>query len=156
MDTGLLHLHSFLRWVILILLVVNIVRHFANASKPYTATDKKLGLFLMISAHITLLIGLIQVFFGRISWKTKPADVSVMKEAFWRFFLVEHPVGMIIAIVLITVGKGVAKKDITDAAKHKKAALLFTIALVIILATIPWPFRAVVGEGRGWFPGASH
>lgn len=156
MDTGLLHLHSFLRWVILILLVVNIIRHFSAAQKPYTAGDKKLGLFLMIAAHITLLIGLIQVAIGRFSWKTKPADISVMKDAFWRFFLVEHPVAMIAAIVLITMGKGVAKKNITDAAKHKKAAILFTIALILILAVVPWPFRAVVGENRGWFPGMSH
>jgi hypothetical protein len=48
--------------------------------------------------------------------------------------------------VLITIGKGVAKKAIPDTAKHKKAALLFTIALIIILATIPWPFREIVGR----------
>lgn len=153
MNTGLLHLHSFLRWVILVLLIVNIVRHFANAQKPYTAGDKKLGLFLMIAAHITLLIGLIQVIWGRYGWVNVPAGENIMKNSFWRFFLIEHPVGMIIAIVLITIGKGVAKKNITDAAKHKKAAWMFTIALIIILATIPWPFREIVGAGRGWFPG---
>lgn len=146
MDIGLLHLHSFLRWVILILLVVNIIRHFSAMQQPYTAGDKKLGLFLMISAHITLLIGLIQVFFGRFSWRTVPPETHVMKDTFWRFYLVEHPVGMIIAIILITIGKGVAKKAIPDAAKHKKAAIMFLIALVIILASVPWPFREFVGR----------
>ncbi len=146
METGLLHLHSFLRWVILILLVVNIVRHFANSQKPYTAQDKKLGLFLMIAAHTTLLIGLYQVIFGRFGWVHVPEGTNIMKDSFWRFFLIEHPVGMIVAIILITIGKGVAKKNISDVAKHKKAALLFTIALVIILATIPWPFREIVGR----------
>ena len=43
MYQGLLHLHSLLRWIILILLVVNIVRHFTASNKPFTATDKKLG-----------------------------------------------------------------------------------------------------------------
>jgi hypothetical protein len=146
MEIGLLHLHNFLRWVILILLLVNIARHFANSQKPYTALDKKLGLFLMISAHITLLIGLYQVILGRFGWIHLPEGTSVMKDKFWRFYLVEHPVGMIISIVLITIGKGVAKKAIPDTAKHKKAALLFTIALIIILATIPWPFREIVGR----------
>jgi len=151
MDIGLLHLHNFLRWVILILLVVNIIRHFSSMQQPYTALDKKLGLFLMISAHITLLIGLYQVIFGRFGWIHVPEGVSVMRDSFWRFYLVEHPFGMIVSIVLITIGKGVAKKAIPDAAKHKKAAILFTVALIIIMATIPWPFR---GEliGRSLIP----
>jgi hypothetical protein len=59
--------------------------------------------------------------------------------------------GMIIGIVLITLGKTVAKKDFPDALKHKRSAILFSLALVIILLTIPWPFRA--GIGRPWFPG---
>lgn len=146
METGLLHLHSFLRWVILVLLLVNIIRHFSAAQKPYTAGDKKLGLFLMIAAHITLLIGLYQWIFGRFGWVNVPEGVSIMKDKFWRFYLIEHPVGMLIAIVLITIGKGVAKKNIADVAKHKKAALLFTIALIVILATIPWPFREIIGR----------
>ena len=146
MEIGLLHLHSFLRWVILVLLVVNIVRHFSALNKPYTATDKKLGLFLMISAHITLLIGLYQVTFGRFGWINVPEGTSVMKDTFYRFYLVEHPLGTILAIVLITIGKGVARKAIPDAAKHKKAAILFTIALIVLMAVIPWPFREVVAR----------
>ena len=57
MSTGLLHLHNLLRWVILILLVIAI----------FQALTKKDGLvksslFLMITAHITLLLGLFQYF----------------------------------------------------------------------------------------------
>ncbi|RFM27716.1 hypothetical protein [Deminuibacter soli] len=140
------YLHSLLRWVILILLLANIVRHFANASKPFTAQDKKLGLFLMISAHITLLLGLYQVIFGRFGWLNVPAGTNVMKDAFWRFYLVEHPFGMLVAIVLITIGKGVAKKNLPDAKKHRKSAILFLVALIIILATIPWPGREAIGR----------
>ncbi|WP_153799706.1 hypothetical protein [Foetidibacter luteolus] len=151
METGLLHLHNLLRWVIIILLLVNIFRHFSAANKPYTAGDKKLGLFLMIAAHTTLLIGLYQVIFGRFGWVHVPEGTPIMKDKFWRFFLIEHPVGMLIAIVLITIGKGVAKKSIPDAAKHKKAAILFTIAFIFILASVPWPFRE--GIARPLFPG---
>lgn len=151
MYTGLLHLHSTLRWIILILLLVNIFRNFANLHKPFTVADKKLGLFLMIAAHITLLIGLYQCIAGPFGWMNKPADVDIMKDGFWRFYLIEHPVGMIVAIALITIGKGVAKKDISDYNKHKKAAWLFTVALIIILATIPWPFREL-GIGRSLMP----
>jgi hypothetical protein len=57
MYTGLLHLHNLLRWVILILLLVAIIKAFMgmNGKKPFTPGDRKVGLFLMIAAHITLL-----------------------------------------------------------------------------------------------------
>jgi hypothetical protein len=73
---------------------------------------------------------------------------EVMKNPVMRYYAVEHITGMLIAIVLITIGKGVAKKRIPDAAKYKRTFWFFLIALVIILATVPWPFRA--GIGRPW------
>jgi hypothetical protein len=75
----------------------------------------------------------------------------VMKDSASRFWAVEHLTGMIIGIVLITLGKTVARKNFTDTLKHKRSAILYTLALVIILLSIPWPFR--VGIGRPWFPG---
>jgi hypothetical protein len=153
MYQGLLHLHSLLRWIILVLLVVNIVRHFSASNKPFTTTDNKLGLFLMIVAHSTLLLGLYQWFTGPSGFQNirNLGMGAVMKDSASRFWAVEHITGMIIAIILITLGKTVAKKDFGDALKHKRSAILFTIALVIILLSIPWPFR--VGIGRPWFPG---
>lgn len=153
MYTGLLHLHNLLRWVILILLVVNIVRHFTAANKPFTATDKKLGLFLMIAAHTTLLLGIYQWFAG--SWGFQNIQnlgmAVVMKDSVYRFWAVEHLTGTLIGIVLITLGKGVAKKNFSDAVKHKRSAILYLLALVIILAVVPWPFREAIA--RPWFPG---
>jgi hypothetical protein len=153
MYQGLLHLHSLLRWIILILLVVNIVRHFSASNKPFTSTDKKLGLFLMIAAHTTLILGLYQWFTGPSGFQNiqNLGMGAVMKDSASRFWAVEHMTGMIIGIILITLGKTVAKKDFTDTLKHKRTAILFTLALVIILFSIPWPFR--VGIGRPWFPG---
>lgn len=158
MDLGLLHLHNLLRWVILILLLVAIVKSFTGMSgnRPYSNGDKKIGLFLMISAHIMLLIGLYQVLAGRygILNNSIPEGVSIMKDKFYRFFLVEHPLAMIIAIILITIGRGQAKKAIPDAAKHKKSFWFYMIALILILAAVPWPFREIVA--RPLFPGASN
>lgn len=155
MYNGLLHLHSLLRWIILILGFIAIYRSFAgmNSGKPFTAADKKIGLFLMISAHITLLVGLYQ-------WVTGPLGLQniknlgfseVMKDPVSRFYGVEHITGMIIGIILITIGRGVAKKNITDLAKHKRTFWYFLIAIIIILLSVPWPFRQ--GIGRPWLPG---
>jgi hypothetical protein len=149
----LLHLHSLLRWVILVLALVVIFRSYSGmtAGKPFSALDKKLGLFLMISAHTTLLVGLYL-------WLAGPWGLAnirnlgfgeVMKNKVYRFYAVEHLFGMLVAIVLITIGRGAAKKPIPDLAKHKRTFWYILVALVIILATIPWPFRAEIA--RPWF-----
>jgi glucan phosphoethanolaminetransferase (alkaline phosphatase superfamily) len=154
MDKGLLHLHSFLRWIILLLLLVAIYKSVIDRSKAYTPGHKKTGMFLMICADIMLLLGLYQWFTG--PWGLKSIQANgmggVMKNAVLRFFAVEHFIGMLIAIALIHIGYAYAKKNIPDSVKHKRAILFFGLALLIILISIPWPFRAV-GAGRTWFPG---
>jgi uncharacterized membrane protein len=142
-------LHSWLRWILLILLLASIVKSYSGLSskKALTAGDKKTWLFTMISAHTTLLIGLILLFFGTYGIaKGVPEGISVMKNSTYRFFWVEHPLMMIIAIVFITIARGQAKKSIPDTVKYKKAFWFFIIALLLILASIPWPFRAEIGR----------
>lgn len=155
MQTGLLHLHNMLRWVILILLVVSLYKAFMGwtAKKTFQAADKKIWLFTMISAHITLLLGIYQLAFGRYGMLTTkiPDGSNVMKDAFFRFFWIEHPLTMIISVLLITLAHGVHKKNISATAKYKKAFYFLLIALVLILAGIPWPFREIIG--RPIFPG---
>jgi hypothetical protein len=153
MYQGLLHLHNFLRWVILLLLLANILRHAIAVNKPFASTDKKLGLVLLIAAHITLLLGLYQYFTGPFGFKlfAENGVGVVMKNFGFRFWAVEHITAMIIAIMLITVARGVFRKPVTDKAKHKKALLLYILALILIIAAIPWPFRGVIA--RPLFPG---
>lgn len=142
MELGLLHLHNALRWIILILLLVSL--YFAFTKK---ATLEKSSLWLMISAHIMLLIGLYQVIAGRYGiMKGLPEGVSLMKDKFYRFFWVEHPLMMILAIVLITLARGKAKTS-----NYKRAGWLLVVAIILVLAGVPWPFREIVA--RPWFPG---
>jgi len=154
MNTALVLLHSYLRWLLLVLLLASIIKSYSGFSskKTLAAGDKKLFLFTMISAHITLLVGLYLILFGRFGFitYTPPAGTKVMKDSFLRFFWVEHPVMMLIAITLITIGRGQVKKSIPDAVKYKKAFWFFLIALIVILAAIPWPGRV---DNRPLFPG---
>jgi hypothetical protein len=144
MDAGLLHLHNILRWVILLLLLVGLFQAFTK-----NKSIQKVSLFLMISAHTMLLIGLYQWLAGRFGIFTAeiPDGVSRMKDKFWRFYQVEHPIMMIISVVLITIARKKAK-----GLQYKAVAVLLIIALLLILAGIPWPFREIVG--RPYFPGA--
>jgi hypothetical protein len=114
MYTGLLHLHNLLRWVILILIVVAIFRHLTgmNQKRAVNAGDKKIDLFLMIAAHTTLVLGLVQWFVGDFGLKLiqNAGMGQVMKNSALRFWAIEHITGMIIAIVLITIGRGKVKR----------------------------------------------
>jgi hypothetical protein len=153
MYKGLLHLHNVGRWVVIILLLVAIVRSLAGmtGNKAFTSGDKKTGLFLMIAAHVMLLIGLYQWFAGPGLESIQSMGMkNVMKNNVARFWAVEHAVGMIIAIILITIGRGSAKKNITDQAKHRRSFWFYLIAFIIIIASVPWPFREVA---RPLFPG---
>lgn len=154
MYQGILHLHNFGRWVVIILLLFAIVKSLTGiaASKPFTAGDKKIGLFLMIAAHTMLLIGLYQWFAG--PWGLQNilgmGMKAVMKDKIYRFWAIEHITGMLTAIILITIGRSVTKKNITDKSKHRRSFWFYFIAFVIIMITVPWPFREV---GRPLFPG---
>ena len=143
-----LGLHNLLRWVILLLLVLNLLRHFVAINHPFNGVDKKLGLWLMIFAHMQLLIGLYQWFAGAYGFQNirNNGMAEVMQNNAGRFFAVEHTVSMIIAIVLITIARGIYRKQITDGKKHRRCILLYTVALVIILAMIPWPGMDEIGK----------
>jgi hypothetical protein len=151
METALLHTHSFLRWVILFLLLLAIFKSLGAGNKPFTAGHRKVGLFLMIACDIMLLIGLYQWFTGQygLTLFQHFEMAEIMKNPVYRFFAVEHISMMILAIILVHIGKSYAKKNISDRKKHRKTVLFYVLALIIILAAIPWPFREI-GQGRGW------
>lgn len=140
MYSALIHSHSGLRWILLILLVLTIISVFGKRSGkvPFTAGDKKLSLFTLIATHLQAVLGL-----GLYFMSTKVEfSGNTMSNPVFRFFTMEHTLMMLIAIILITVGYGHAKK-----ANAKGVFTYYLIALILILAAIPWPFREL---GAGW------
>jgi hypothetical protein len=146
----LIQIHSFLRWIVLLLLLAAIFKSLNGmmSKRAYAPSDNKISLFLLISAHIQLLVGLALYFMS-----TKVMfNEATMKNNVVRFFTVEHSTMMLIAIALITIGRVSSRKAATDAAKFKKAFWFFFIALVVIFAAIPWPFMQVAKDAViGWF-----
>ena len=105
----------------------------------------------MLSCDVQLLLGLILYFTGMWFESVKSNMGAVMKNSAERFFAVEHALLMIIAWLLVHVGRSMVKRADTDAKKHKRTLIYFGIALIIILAMIPWPFRQP-GIARQLFP----
>lgn len=154
MYQGLLHLHSTLRWVILLLLLVAIYNSLANRNKEFTGGHRKTGLFLLIAADISLLIGIYQWIKGGLGLNAIQTNgmSATMKDPVARFFSVEHTVGMLVAIILIHVAYSYSKKNVPGPQKHRRNLLLYGLALLIILVSIPWPTR-IAGIARPLFPG---
>ena len=153
MYTALLHIHSILRYAILLFLLAAIVKSFSGwfGKKPFTEGTRKLSLFTLICAHTQLLVGL-GIYFMSTEVKAAFANMGeAMKNSELRFWSMEHISMMIIAIALITMGYSLSKKAATDEAKHKRMAVFFLIAFTIIFIAIPWPWKEVA---RGWMPGA--
>lgn len=152
MYQGLLHTHNFLRWVILIFLLLSIIRQMTAGNQPFGGRDKSFGLPLLIATHLTVVIGLYQYFAGQSGFNFIQASGmgEVMKNAAQRFWAVEHPLMMLIAAILITIAYGQRKSKHTARVQHKRAFIYYLLALVIILLSIPWPFRDVA---RPLFPG---
>ncbi len=144
--TAVQHAHSGLRWVVLVLLVAAIVRAISKrrGGSVYPGKDK-IALFAFISTHLQLLLGLALYLF--LSPYVRFTD-DTMSDAVTRFYTVEHFVGMIIAIIVITVGYIRAKKQAELNKGWKTIALWYFIGLVLILVSIPWPFRV---PGAEWF-----
>lgn len=144
MYNGLLHAHSGLRWIALILIIVAIFNAAkSQTSGKYLKKDKMINLFAMIMLHTQLLIGL-GLFF--INEKSKVSyGEGWMKDAMFRFFGLEHILGMLIAITIVTIGRKKAEKLVGTRDKHRKIMVTYTIGLVLILASIPWPFREALG-----------
>jgi hypothetical protein len=141
MYTGFLHLHDTLRWLVLLSLVVTLVKYifgwFGNQS--WKKTDNILGIVFTSLMDIQLLTGLVLYFFLSPVTKLAMSDFgAAMKDPGLRFYAVEHFSMMLIAVILVHIGRAKSKKAKTDSAKFKIATIFFLIALVVILAAIPW------------------
>lgn len=150
MFTGINHLHSALRYVVLVLLVIAFVNAVLGwfGKKVYSTNDNKLSMISMVFCHIQLLIGIVLYFMSPIVDIGLSDMGSAMQDPQVRFFTMEHGLMMIVAIALITIGRISSKKQSTDNGKFKRVAIFYGLGLLIIFAMIPWPFLKDFGT---WF-----
>ncbi|NQW43398.1 MAG: cytochrome B [Bacteroidetes bacterium] len=140
MEQFLKHTHSDVRWLVLVTAVVAIVLPFENNKTAIGKKDKLPALAFMIMCDVQLLMGLILYFvYSAMGFEAFSSGMkTVMSTAPIRKIAVEHFVMMLAAITLVHIGYAKLKKA-TDVSKFKKIGLIyFGIALVLILAGIPW------------------
>lgn len=132
-------IHSYWAYLVLALLLFTVINALLNSKKIFKDTDLRIALFTLIVSHIQLLIGLGWYFMSPAYKSLKSNGMgAAMKDSSVRLLTVEHPIMMILAIVFITIGFSKHKKKTTDAAKFKTILTWYGLALIFILARIPW------------------
>lgn len=144
--SGLLHAHSGLRWLALGILVYAVINALLKKNKEYQSSDKTVSIITLSLVHIQVIIGLVLYFV-----ESRQNGLSEMSDSVSRLYSLEHPLMMLIAAVLITIGHSKAKKATESAKKFKTTYVFFGIGLLLILSRIPWPFLPGLSEIAHWF-----
>ena len=135
-------IHSYWAYLTLLLIILATLNALKGSftKQEFSNKDFRLALFALIVTHIQVLIGLILYMFSPSAMGAiKSTGMgSVMKDSILRYFSVEHPLMMLIAVVLITIGYSKHKKKESSAQKFKTIAIFYAIALVLVLSRIPW------------------
>lgn len=134
------HAHS--GWAYLLLLVLTVAT--VNAligyfgKKEFGNKDFSLALVGLIVTHIQLLIGLALWALSPYSSTLFTNTSEVMKTPELRLLALEHPLTMLIAVALLTVGYSKHKKKVVSNGKFKMLAVFYSIALILVLTRLPW------------------
>jgi len=149
MYDAALVLHSSLRWLVLLLGLVAIARAIAGRSsgRPWSRADDLVSASFIGMLDLQMLIGLVLYFALSPITSTGMQDLGgAMGNTGLRFWTIEHPFGMIVAIALAHVGRARIRKAGDAVRQHRTALIFFTLALLVILITIPRPGRAAIGR----------
>jgi uncharacterized membrane protein YozB (DUF420 family) len=136
-----LAVHNILRWIVLILLVVALVRALLGwfGNREWTSTDRKIGMFYSVSLDVQVLLGLILYFvLSPITTSALRNFREVMGNPVLRFFVFEHAVMMVLAVIFAHIGVASAKRAEASVSKHRRTVLWFSLSLVAILVGMPW------------------
>lgn len=137
----LLFIHSWIRWILLLVAVFVILRGFFGWIKysDFTNADNKSTIYLLALFHLQLVIGLLlYFFFSPITTGAFEDFGMAMKYSSIRYWAVEHIFIMLLAIIIAQIGRIKIKKANSDRAKFRNSAIYFTLAIILILSRIPW------------------
>ncbi len=144
-------LHNLARWFVVVFAALALVRAYRGWLKKgeWVKLDDRAGVIFTSLMDTQILLGLILYFLF------SPWSQLVFKDFGQAranpnalFFGLEHAVLMVLAVVAAHVGRALSRKAQQAAAKHRAAAIWFSLAVVLLLAGIPWPF---LQYGRPWF-----
>jgi len=131
--------HSLTAYIVLVVLCFAVINALLGVwqKRPYSKKDLRINLFALIFTHLQVTLGLILYFVTPFFQSWSAMGAGVMKNAYLRKILVEHPFG-IVAVTLITIGWSLHKKQKTDVGAFKRILIFYSIGLLLILGVLPW------------------
>ena len=133
--------HSYWAYLAVLLLVIAFVHALIGLikNKEFSDKDLRISLFTLIVIHIQLILGFIVYYVSPYYESMREIGMgATMKDAGIRLYTVEHPLMMILAIVLITIGFSKHKKQTKDKGKFKTITIFYGLGLLFVLSRIPW------------------
>lgn len=140
----MLFFHSLLRYGVLLTVAAAGLMHLRGMlqHRPILNMDRAMAIAAVIFCHTQLVIGAILYGMNFSAYSRMEGEVG-------RFWKMEHLGVMVIAIVLVTIGRALSKRAKEERTKQQRVAVFYLIALALMLWAIPWPFTQL-GSGRGW------
>lgn len=140
MYEALLALHNLLRWVVLAAALWAVVRAISGwmSQQSWTSTDVTSGKVFTYSITLQLLVGLGLYALSPVTTSAFGNMAIAMQTRDIRFFVAEHLVYMVLAVVAAHIGSARARRATTDMARFKTATIFYGVSLVLIIVGIPW------------------
>ena len=139
MYAGLLFLHSALRWLVVISVLVAIVRAGRGMllKSAFTKTDDAVRHWTATVIHVQFVVGFSLYFVSpliRFFWSPTSDTIGIS------FFAWIHPLVMFTAVIVATLSSVIAKRRVIDHDKFKLMLTGYSVTLLLIFVAIPWPF----------------
>ena len=141
MYPTVLFVHSWWRWGVILLGLVAVFRAIdgARTRRPWEPADDRSAKWFSIALDLQTLLGVVLYFLFSPITKAALSDFGgAMKVSAMRFWAIEHWLGMVVAIGLVHAGRARARRA-DGPRKHRIVATFFVLAMLAILASIPWP-----------------
>jgi hypothetical protein len=140
MYTVFLDTHDLFRWIVLLAAAWALYRAYRGwlSSEPWSEADGRAGMFFSGALDVQVVLGIALAFVSPLVQDALFGLRATMQAPHLRFFLVEHIPLMLVALVLVHIRGGVVRSADGDRAKHRRAAVLYTLATLAIIVAIPW------------------
>ena len=141
-----LSLHSIVRWAVVFFGAIVLAQALLGllAAGELGPLGRRLGLFFVICLDLQLLLGIgLHLFLSPVTRQAMQDMGAAMKDPELRFWTAEHGLLMLVALVLVHVGRFLAGRAKSERSAHLRRFLTTAIALGLIYLRTPWPFASV-------------
>jgi hypothetical protein len=142
MKDNALVLHSFMAFVVLLMLLLTIANALVGwlQNKAYYTLEKdlRLGRLTLIMLYLQLAVGLYLFYLYPNGMKAIEEHGMEGLNPSIRLLAVEHPLINVVALGVLTLGWFIHSRFMDAKRKFKTIAIFYSLGLLLILSKIPW------------------